>query len=194
MSADDAGVGRKSMARYEEELRVLSLLERIRAGETQAFGELCLLFTARLRAALVGKVRNEDIEDILQDTFLRAWERRAKITKEGFLFTILRSVQIDRVRRDAVRARFAGEFPIDPATEDDIGKRIDDAREHKCLAEAFVALPKEDRVILESKNQGTSFDLMAVRFNRPETTIRRHFNRIREWVSAFVADCLARVR
>jgi RNA polymerase sigma factor (sigma-70 family) len=194
MSADDAGVEPKGLARYEEELHVHSLLARTRAGEAEAFGELCLLLAPRLRAAIAGKVRNEDIDDHLQNTFLRAWQRRAKINTEGFLFTILQSVQIDGFRKDAVRARFAAEFPIDPATEDDVEKRIDDAREHKCLAEAFVALPKEDRVILESKKQGMSFDLMAVRFNRPETTIRRIFNRIRDSVSAFVADCLARAR
>jgi len=194
MSADDAGVEPKGLARYEEELRVRSLLDRTKAGEAEAFGELCLHFTPQLRAAVVGKVRNEDIEDTLQETFLRAWKRRASIDKEGFLFIILRNVRLDRARRDAVRARFAGEFPLEPATEDDVEKRIDDAREHKCLAEAFVELPKEDRLILESKKQGMSFDLMAVRFNRPETTIRRHFNRIRDWVSSFVVDCLARAR
>jgi len=194
MSADDAWVGPEGLARYEEDPRVRSLLERTRAGEAEAFGELCLLFTPQLRASVAWQVRREDIEDTLQEMFLRAWQRRASIDKAGFLFTILRNVGLDRVRRDAVRARFAGEFPLNPATEDDVEKRIDDAREHKCLAEAFVELSKEDRLILDSRKQGMSFDLMAVRFNRPETTVRRHFNRIRDWVSAFVADCLARAR
>jgi|GEM_PF-3390983 len=194
MSSDDFGVEQRGLARYDEELRLSSLLERAREGEAEAFGELCLFYTPRLRAALAGKVPHEDIEDTLQETFLRAWQQQAKVNKAGFLFTILQNVQIDRWRKEAVRARFAGEFKLEPATEDGVEKRIDDARENRCLAEAFVVLPKEDRAILDSKKQGMSFDLMAVQFNRPVTTIRRHFNRIRDWVSAFVADCLARAR
>lgn len=51
------------------------LLSEARSGSQQAFGELCLRYSARLRHKIFQIVRHhQDAEDIVQETFLKAYQ------------------------------------------------------------------------------------------------------------------------
>jgi RNA polymerase sigma-70 factor (ECF subfamily) len=51
------------------------LLSEARSGNRQAFGELCLRYSAMLKQRIFQIVRHqEDAEDVLQDTFLKAYQ------------------------------------------------------------------------------------------------------------------------
>jgi len=51
------------------------LLSEARSGNRQAFGELCLRYSGMLRQRIFQIVRNqEDAEDVLQETFLKAYQ------------------------------------------------------------------------------------------------------------------------
>jgi RNA polymerase sigma-70 factor (ECF subfamily) len=51
------------------------LLAEAKSGDRQAFGELCLRYTGMLRQRILRIVRHpEDAEDVLQETFLKAYQ------------------------------------------------------------------------------------------------------------------------
>jgi RNA polymerase sigma-70 factor, ECF subfamily len=82
----------------------LELINRSRAGETDAFGELVTKYRAKIYAVLYGMTRNEnDAWDLAQEGFLRAWRSIHKFEGRSSFYTWLYSLTvnlaIDSLRR-----------------------------------------------------------------------------------------------
>ena len=191
MSADDLPTDRATPREHTVEPHVQDWIEKVRSGDAAAFGELCRYYRPKLVGTAAGRGQN-DAEDVAQEVLIRAWQNREKMTSPGLLFAILKNILIDRDRREELRDRYAEQLANGLAVEPDEDARIDNERRRRCLAQAFAVLPKEDRVLVTTKRQGMTFDNMATLFKRPETTIRRHFNRIVERITTLVDLCLKR--
>jgi RNA polymerase sigma-70 factor (ECF subfamily) len=75
------------------------LLERARAGDSEAFGELCRIYETRLlrqAAALCGDATLA--EDLAQDTLVEAWKCLARYNGQCRLFTWLCAILLNRYR------------------------------------------------------------------------------------------------
>lgn len=63
-------------ARVEAEARAeLPLIEKLRAGDQDAFNELYRMFAPMVHAVILVKVPYEDVPDIVQDVFITAFEK-----------------------------------------------------------------------------------------------------------------------
>jgi RNA polymerase sigma factor (sigma-70 family) len=121
----------------------LTLVERVRAGDTDAFDAVHAAFNARLYGFLARLARSRDVaEDLLEETWLRfvthADQLRADTRLGPWLFTVARNVHVTWCRARAVERRAAAtldlwpaesaaESPFDRTAGSELGRRIEHA-------------------------------------------------------------------
>ena len=170
----------------------IELIERVSAGDREAFGRLYdryapLVFAFALR--VLG--RRPEAEDLLQEVFLQAWRqagtyRQERGTPEAWLSTITRSRAIDRLR--AIRRREKSFIPMQDAPSVDPPGRVEasgsesDAR--LTVAGPLAELPAAQRIVLElAYFEGLTQAEIATRLGEPlgtvKTRIRAGLDRLR---------------
>ena len=76
-----------------------SLLDRVRGGDPEAFGEICRAYETRLLRQAMTLCGNEALaEDLAQDTFVEAWKCLRRYNGRCQLFTWLCSILLNRWR------------------------------------------------------------------------------------------------
>lgn len=108
--------------------------ERVRAGDEDAFEAMFAAYYPALCDFVLGYVRAPDVaEDLVQDVFLRIWDRHEKFEPAGsigaYLFAACRNRALDHVKHEGVVARVSdvgrregrspglGQAPSDPDVE-----------------------------------------------------------------------------
>ena len=91
-----------------------------------------------------------DAEDIVQDAFVKFWRRNHDIANRGLLYSAVRSLALDFIRRDARRARREATVlaEAEPAIEPHF-ELEDDTQ--SALAAAVESLPRDQREVLVLK-------------------------------------------
>ena len=91
-----------------------------------------------------------DAEDIVQDAFVKFWRRNHDIRNRGLLYSAVRSLALDFIRRDARRARREATVlaDTDPITEPQF--QLEDDTQ-SALAAAIESLPSDQREVLVLK-------------------------------------------
>jgi RNA polymerase sigma-70 factor, ECF subfamily len=88
-------------------------------GDTEAFGQLYRRYARMVHGILLGRVRHVEVEDLVQEVFLRALPRVRELRDTSrfgsWLATIARNLAIDYYRRSQTRA----ERPDDASNPDE---------------------------------------------------------------------------
>jgi len=129
-------------------------------------------------------VRSQDVEDILQETFLRAWESEKTQTihsPRSFLFRVARNTALSEINRKANQiTRYMGDLEelnvLDsrPSIEEDLDTRKKLAH----LSGLIESLPPQcRRVLVMRKVLGFSHKEIAQRLNISTRTVEKHLTR-----------------
>jgi RNA polymerase sigma-70 factor (ECF subfamily) len=116
---------------------------------------------------------NGAAEDVVQETFIRAWRARERFdsnlgTLRTWLFTIARRVVIDHARSRAIRR--TDPLPVDAAMADD---EVERAMTGWQVEEAMRRLrPEHRQVLVETYYRGRSGRDVAEALGIPEGTVR----------------------
>jgi RNA polymerase sigma-70 factor (ECF subfamily) len=79
--------------------KITSLLDRSRAGDAEAFGEICRAYETRLLRQAVALCANAALaEDLAQDTLVEAWKCLRRYNGRCQLFTWLCAILLNRYR------------------------------------------------------------------------------------------------
>lgn len=178
MSADDAGA------------RLRLAAERARGGNASAFRELVdrsheTVF--RLAAALTGD--RDEAADVVQETYIRAWEQIAELrdgaAATAWLGRIARNVAHDRRRSWWSRIR----SPLDAAVEDRAGREraapgadaaLEAAEEARAVRSAMARLPEKHRVVLRLREvEAMTYEDIAAALGLPVGTVESRLHRAR---------------
>src|SRR5207253_5857214 len=91
-----------------------------------------------------------DAEDIVQEAFVKFWRRNHKIDNRGLLYATVRSIALDRIRRDSRRTRREAEAvsELEQVVEPQF-ELVDETQ--FALAAAVQRLPHEQREVLVMK-------------------------------------------
>ena len=90
-----------------------------------------------------------DAEDIVQEAFVKFWRRNHKIDNRALLYSAVRSIALDFIRRNSRRARReASAFDETEFSEPQF--EIEDETQ-RALADAIDGLPREQREVLVMK-------------------------------------------
>lgn len=105
----------RTNAKVDEE-RLLAL---VRAGDVDAYGELVRRYERRVSAVLARLLPDQrDVEEALQDTFLKAWRSLERFRRDAALFTWLYRIAVNEALQ-RLRRRQPGVQQLDelPASE-----------------------------------------------------------------------------
>ncbi len=93
------------LPRCGERLASAELVERARAGDREAFGSLYQRYGRLVHGVLLAHAERDDVEDLVQDTFVRAMRQLAGLRDGSTFGGWIRTIAINeaRMRRRATR-------------------------------------------------------------------------------------------
>lgn len=178
---------------YEETALLRALAEgdrpaytRLYSGYLDSLTQYVFLFTADRAAA----------EEIVQDTFLRIWEKRATLGElesfKAWLFRVAKNLTINHIRREQVRTKALAHVQQQSLAQPnslDTAHQADYHRIRATLREAIERLPKKRKqVFLLSTEEGLSLDEIAAHMGISKNVVKKQLYEAYD----FVRDYLAR--
>jgi RNA polymerase sigma-70 factor (ECF subfamily) len=171
-----------------------SLVEACRAGRTEAFSLLVQRYQGRLYptiARLVGSA--DDAEDILQDAFVRAFEKLDQFQGESSFYTWIYRIAVNLAlsghRRRRVRSllRLGGRrpsggdsHPADESAESDPSAPLERAERERIVRAALDRLGPEHRAVVLLKDfDGRRYEEISAILDIPVGTVRSRLHRAR---------------
>lgn len=184
------------------------LVERTVAGDQKAFELLVIKYQRRIQRLIGRMVRDVDlVEDIAQETFIRAYRALAQFRGEAQFYTWLYRIAVNTAKKALM------ELKRDPTVSENSFKSGDDDETSpleneltssetpeailasKEIAEmvnaAMAALPEELRQAISLREiEGLSYEEIAEVMNCPIGTVRSRIFRAREAISAKIKPLL----
>ncbi len=171
-----------------------SLVEACRAGQTEAFGALVERYQDRLYQTIRRlNGSSEDSKDILQDAFLRAFQKLDQFQGDSSFYTWVYRIAINLAlsgyRRQKTRAwlgRKSGrtaphnQEPADPSADADPTLSIERAERDRSVQAALSQLGQEHRAVIVLKDfDGRHYEEISAILQVPVGTVRSRLHRAR---------------
>lgn len=170
------------------------LVEACRAGQTEAFGALVERYQERLYQTLLHLSGSaEDARDILQDTFLRAYEKLGQFQGDSSFYTWVYRIGVNlalsghRRRRSRPAIRRMGdhgadccEDTADDSADADPTYPLERAEREQIVEAALRQLGPEQRAVVILKDfDGRRYEEIAAILDVPIGTVRSRLHRAR---------------
>ncbi|WP_435009865.1 RNA polymerase sigma factor [Tundrisphaera lichenicola] len=169
-----------------------SLIEACRAGRTEAFGVLVQRYQGRLYPTMLRLTGSpDDALDLLQDAFLKAFEKLDRFHGESSFYTWVYRIAVNLAlsgrRRRKVSNRLGlvggrGE-PIDPADDSTLSDptlSLERVERDGLIQSALNSLADDHRAVLVMKEfDGLRYEEIASILNVPVGTVRSRLHRAR---------------
>jgi RNA polymerase sigma-70 factor (ECF subfamily) len=178
------------------------LIDACRSGETEAFGVLVNRYQDRLYPTvfrLTGCA--EDALDLLQEAFLRAYEKLDRFHGESSFYTWVYRIAVnlalsDRRRRRHEPGAFLREEPAGDRAGDDPSAPLERAERDERIQEALDALAPDHRAVVVMKEfDGLRYEEIGAVLGVPVGTVRSRLHRarceLRERLRSLVEEDLA---
>ena len=184
------------------------LVERANAGDKNAFGLLVLKYQRRIQRLIGRMVRDVDlVEDIAQETFIRAYRALHSFRGEAQFYTWLYRIAVNTAKKSLMDLKrnpavsdnfFSAEeddetsWKKDEPTSNETPESTLAAKEIALVVnEALDALPDDlKQAITLRELEGLSYDEIAAAMNCPIGTVRSRIFRAREAISSKVRPLL----
>lgn len=165
--------------------RELDLLERALRGDRHAFDELAQGYSSSIRSMLISRnVSSADAQDILQETFIKAYVNLEKFNPEytfgQWIYTIARNLFIDFTRRR--RDDFLDVDGSDtPCTTPNPEQSVINEQNGRQLLDALERMPRNYRRMIELRfYSDLSYEEISQRLGMPMGTVKTQIHRARE--------------
>lgn len=187
------------------------LVERTLAGDTRAFELLVIKYQRRIQRLIARMVRDTDlVEDIAQETFIRAYRALHQFRGEAQFYTWLYRIAVNTAKKtllDLKNDPLVTEAALRPAGDDDEtfhpgNEPIEEETPETLLAAREIAvavqaaleeLPEDLRQAVTLREiEGLSYEDIAAVMACPIGTVRSRIFRAREAISARVRPMLER--
>ena len=187
------------------------LVQRAMAGETQAFELLVIKYQRRVQRLIGRMVRDTDlVEDIAQETFIRAYRALPQFRGDAQFYTWLYRIAVNTAKKFLLELKRAPSVSDRPAAADDDGDEtfwpglepIDEETPESVLAAkeiaeavnaGLAALPDDLRQALTLREiEGLSYEEIAGLMDCPIGTVRSRIYRAREAISTRLKPMLDR--
>ena len=180
------------------------LVQRTLAGESRAFDMLVIKYQRRVERLIGRMVRDSDlVQDIAQETFIRAYRALAQFRGDAQFYTWLYRIAVNTAKKHLMEMkRDPLIFQSQMKSADDDSNVADTETPEAVLASkeiaqavnaAMDALPEELRMAITLREvDGLSYDAIAQALDCPIGTVRSRIFRAREAISSRIKPMLER--
>lgn len=167
------------------------LLERCRCGDELAATKLVRRYTPSLARFVASLGERQEVEEVVQDTFVRAFASldgfRGESSLRSWLFTIARNLVRDRVRSRARKYRIVPIEESHAVTEHDaLDSAVSDETERR-LGQALQLLsPMQREVFTLRVSEGLSYRKIATVVGSTEGAARVHYHNAMRAIKEFI--------
>ncbi|MFB9843922.1 RNA polymerase sigma factor [Mucilaginibacter ginsenosidivorans] len=179
-------------ATYSPEAEPQLLLQAAQGGR-EAYAVLYQYYLPRLYKYLYGIIRSkEETEEILQDIFLKLWEKKEDLstvkTLNSYLFRIARNKLMNHYDHQKVRQKAADYIGQQDETS---GCTAEDQYIYKqyneVVQKALSSLPPKRRQVFEmSTQQDLSYDQIAEELNISKSMVKKQFYAANSYVKEYL--------
>ena len=162
----------------------LTLVEQTKAGTREAYGLLVVRYSRSVRAACLARLGRTDVDDLVQETFLRAFQGLARLEDPerfgAYVHRIAQNICIDRLRRRPKPSVSLDEVELEPPAEPG---RLTDVREERLarLRMLVSRLPEALReAVLLFYFETLSHAEIAARLSITEAAVNQRLHRARQ--------------
>ncbi|GEM63922.1 RNA polymerase sigma-70 factor [Sphingobacterium faecium NBRC 15299] len=165
----------KSRVEYSEQ----ELLQQLKKGDHSAFEQLYNKYAYQLTAKLFKLLRDEELAgDVLQDLFLKIWERREDIdpgqSLGGYLYTIASNMAKNKFANALHRQIYFQSLPANEEGFDSVSRFVDQKEMKLAIDQALAKLPERQREIYTLyKIEGLSYKEIQVRAGISKPAVNR---------------------
>jgi len=171
----------------------ITLLKHLAAGREEAFTQLYLRYSPTIYNALMVYIKDEhQADDLLQNVFVRFWEKRAELPAiqniENYLFILARNLVLNHIKRRAIEENVL-QVLRSRLTEsvNSTDNRIMELEYRRLLQEAIDALPAQQKqVYLMATENAMSYDDIAAQMELSKLTIKKHLELARKSIRAHI--------
>jgi RNA polymerase sigma-70 factor (ECF subfamily) len=165
----------------------LSLIAECRAGRTDAFGPLVARYQDRLYPTAIRLTGGaDDALDLLQDTFLRAYQKLGGFRGDSSFLTWVYRIMVNLARTERrkrrprpLRAELTGDAP-DTSDASDPSTHLERAEREALVQGALDLLSADHRVVVVMKEfDGLRYEEIAAALDVPIGTVRSRLHRAR---------------
>ncbi|KAA2244452.1 sigma-70 family RNA polymerase sigma factor [Chitinophaga agrisoli] len=164
-----------------EQVREQELLLIASTGDREAFATLYTAYFPRLYRYVYFTMRSRaDAEEIIQDIFLKVWERKETLAAirsfEDYLFIMVRHRLFDQAKQQATRQR-AELYSSDaqPEAGNSVEGEVIYKEYHKAALEAITRLPKRRQLIFFMRTQQSmSLNEIAAAVRISRSAVKKH--------------------
>lgn len=154
------------------------LLKLLRLSDQKAFNTLFRLYGARLYHFSYRYLKSsEEAEEIVQDTFIKIWERRSVMDPSssfsGFIFTVAHNLILNRIRKLRNENNCKTVLVKNTSSiHNDTEEKILSAELEHLLREALVELPPKRKIIYQMiRDDGKTYKQVAEQLNISVKTV-----------------------
>jgi RNA polymerase sigma-70 factor (family 1) len=161
--------------------REKEILLRLRADDQRAFEEFYKIYSGRIYRTIVSMIKDREVaQELLQDVFIKVWEKRLDIDPENsfqsYLFTISRNMVYNYLRRTSLKLQIHAYLS---ASRSELYTHVEEEIHYKEIEEtlnsAILRLPAQRRkIFILCKIDGKSYEEVSKLLGISTATINDH--------------------
>lgn len=172
------------------------LLMLISEGDEGAFGQVFNYYFDHLYGFTLSVTKSAVLtEEILQDVFVKVWQKRAVLPSiekfEAWLFILTRNHAYKVVQRELARPSYH-EYLVSYFSQsaDSPEQRLYYKEFQEALSHAVASLPKQQRLVFtRSRLQGCSLDEISAELHLSKYTVKSHLTKAIHAVRRYLQQC-----
>ncbi len=170
------------------------LVARVQAGDMKAFNLLVMRYQGRVASILSRFVKADDVEEIAQESFMKAYKAINSFRSESAFYTWLYRIAVNTAKNHlTAQKKFTNDLPLDDDENFEFHHNLADIQtpdsflEEECLKQvilkAFANLSEDLREAITLREiEGLSYEEISEKMGCPVGTVRSRIFRAREMI------------
>lgn len=170
------------------------LLAKIAAGDEQAFKKLFDLYKERFYSVALKMTRSDEVaEDIVQDVFMKIWNKRGRLVDidnpSSYFFTAVYRRIYHHYRKIALEKKLLQVAPPVKGSVNTTDEMVLAHESNKLISQAISKLPPQQQLVFKlSKQEGLSRNDVARQLHISPNTVKNHLADALKFIRTFIRN------